>query len=166
MHEGNKRRPGGVLLLAGLMVLLACTRPQAQPPAPPSPLKASAPLVILTNASGQETAVRVELARTRAQRERGLMFRRELAPDAGMLFIFPDESFHRFWMKNTWIPLELIFLNSQKEIVGIVARARPESLDQLSVDRPARFVLEVNAGFSEAQGLAAGDRAKFIGIEE
>jgi hypothetical protein len=110
--------------------------------------------------------VRVELARTRAQRERGLMFRRELAPDAGMLFIFPDESFHRFWMKNTWIPLELIFLNSPKEIVGIVARARPESLDQLSVDRPARFVLEVNAGFSEAQGLAAGDRAKFIGIEE
>lgn len=167
MRVGTKLGPGGFfLLLAGLsLVGLKCTRSSPSPP-PHSAAQPEAAQVVLTTGSGQEVALKVELAWTRAQRERGLMFRRELAPDTGMLFIFPDESEHRFWMKNTWIPLDLIFLDAKKKVVGIIARAAPESLAPLTVGRPSQYVLEVNAGFCAAHGLAEGAQARFIGIRE
>jgi len=153
-------------ILAGLGLILACSRHPAESPAAPPVKPASEPQVIIAARSGPEVAVRVELARTPAQREQGLMYRRELAPDAGMLFIFPEEGFPVFWMKNTLIPLDLIFINAASEVAGIVARARPESLDRLGVARPAKYVLEVNAGFCDLYHITVGARVKLAGTGE
>lgn len=153
-------------ILAGLMGFLACNPKNADQASAQPALPTGSPQVIISNASGQEVIVSVELARTPAQREQGLMHRRELAPDAGMLFIFPEEGFPVFWMKNTLIPLDLIFINAASEVAGIVARARPESLDRLSAARPAKYVLEVNAGFCDMNHITVGARVKLAGLGE
>jgi len=166
MRIGSRRRAGLAGLALGLLLASAsCRKSQPAPAAPEAP-SAAASQVILTTRGGETVTVQVELARTPAQREQGLMYRKELAPDAGMLFIFPAEGFPVFWMKNTLIPLDMIFLSAAGEVAGIVARAKPESLDRLAVDRPAKYVLEVNSGFCDAHHLAVGDRARLAGIEE
>jgi uncharacterized membrane protein (UPF0127 family) len=120
--------------------------------------------VIVETRAGARHAVRVEIARTFAERARGLMERRELAQDAGMLFIFDETSDHAFWMKNTLIPLDMIFAGEDGRIVGIVARAVPGDLTGRSVGAPSRYVLEVNGGWAQAHGVAPGDRLKFENV--
>jgi uncharacterized protein len=110
--------------------------------------------------------VRVELARNEQQRARGLMFRRELARDQGMLFIFDETSEHPFWMHNTLIPLDLIFLGDDRSVVGVVANAAPQTDTQRTVKEPSRYVIEVSGGEAAAHGVAAGTRAVFVAVEE
>jgi uncharacterized membrane protein (UPF0127 family) len=119
------------------------------------------PRVIITTADGRDLAVSVEIADTPAKREFGLQYRRELAPDRGMIFLFPRESMLSFWMKNTPLPLDMIFIGHDLRIVGIVADTTPFSLDARSVSAPSRFVLEVNAGYSRRHGIKPGDRVRF-----
>ena len=95
---------------------------------------------------------------TPQQRALGLMFREELAPDAGMLFLFDREAPRSFWMKNTYIPLDLIFLNDQGVIVSIASDAIPHDESSIPSGRPASAVLEVPAGTAEDLGIAPGDR--------
>lgn len=102
----------------------------------------------------------VELADTAAEREQGLMNRQELAPDAGMLFIFPQEDFYNFWMKDTLMPLDIIWLDENKKIVAINKNAPPcqtNNCPQYSPEAPALYVLEVNAGTAERLNLKKGD---------
>ncbi len=103
----------------------------------------------------------VEVADTSTKRELGLQYRRDLAPDRGMIFLFPTESEHAFWMKNTPIPLDMIFINSDGKIVGIVEQAVPFSLDSRSVPATSRFVLEINGGLSKRHGIKIGDSIRF-----
>ena len=100
----------------------------------------------------------VDLAVTPAQRSRGLMFRETLAEDEGMLFLFAREAPRSFWMKNTYLPLDIIFLDRRGVIVSIAADARP--LDETSIPSglPAAGVLEVLAGTARQLGLEPGDR--------
>jgi uncharacterized membrane protein (UPF0127 family) len=100
----------------------------------------------------------VELARTPAEMERGLMYRDRLAPDHGMLFLYEEERPVSFWMKNTLIPLDLIFADSSGRIVQIAQRAVPLSTALISSDGPVRAVLEVNGGTTDRLGIAVGDR--------
>jgi uncharacterized membrane protein (UPF0127 family) len=94
---------------------------------------------------------------TDAETEVGLMYRKErLSDDEGMLFAFGDDRDHSFWMKNTFISLDLIYLDARGEIVGIIADVPPLSLESRSVGRPSRYVLEVQAGFASRHGLALG----------
>ena len=123
------------------------------------------PEVILENAQGQPVRVRVEVAASSMEREQGLMHRRHLDPDAGMLFVYPFESEQTFWMKNTFIPLDLFFIGNNRRIVGIVENAKPLSLERLQVDMPSKFILEVNAGFRKKHGIREGGPVRFIGIE-
>ena len=113
----------------------------------------------------------VEIARTEKEHSRGLMFRKELPENAGMLFVYPDENYRRFWMKNTYIPLSLAYIDSEGVIFQIEAM---EPLDETPVAsvRPARFVLEVNRGWFRKNGIGIGDRItnlaalyKFLGME-
>ena len=120
--------------------------------------------VVVETRAGARHAVRVELARTPAERARGLMERRELALDAGMLFLFDETSDHAFWMKNTLIPLDMIFAAEDGRIVGIVARAIPGDLTARDVGAPSRYVLEVNGGWAQAHGVAPGDRLRFENV--
>jgi hypothetical protein len=89
------------------------------------------------------------------------MYRRELPPNHGMLFIFPGEKINSFWMKNTPIPLDMIFISHDRKIVGIVHETVPFSLDGRSVSVPSQYVLEINGGLSRRYGFKAGDAVRF-----
>jgi uncharacterized membrane protein (UPF0127 family) len=111
-------------------------------------------------------AVEVEVADTAAARARGLMYRRDLAAAAGMLFIFPEESQQQFWMKNTPLSLDMVFIDANRRIVGIVENAKPFTTTSRGVDAPSKYVLEVHAGFCARHGIATGDRVEFERIAE
>lgn len=102
---------------------------------------------------------KLELAVTPDQTARGLMFRRSMPKQQGMLFFFGEERLVQMWMKNTYIPLDMVFLNSAGRIVHVHKGAVPHSLDVISSQVPARFVLEVNAGEAQQFGLKPGQQA-------
>jgi uncharacterized protein len=99
----------------------------------------------------------VEVADDEAERTQGLMYRDSMAENTGMIFLFPIEEPMSFWMKNTHIPLDIIYINSEKKIVHIAENTKPYSLDQIPSGSPALFVVEVNAGFTKRHGIKVGD---------
>ena len=107
----------------------------------------------------------VELATTPDERALGLMFREHLDPDKGMLFIFEEEGVHPFWMKNTLIPLDIIWISEDKEVVFISKNTQPCKTDicpSINPGKKARYVLEVNGGVSDKIGLNVGDKALIL----
>jgi uncharacterized membrane protein (UPF0127 family) len=100
----------------------------------------------------------VELAITPQQQQQGLMFRRDMASDAGMLFVYRPVRRVSMWMRNTVIPLDMLFIADDGKVVKIVERAVPLSLKTISSDRPVRAVLEMNGGTVKRLGIARGDR--------
>ena len=121
--------------------------------------------VVLRREGRPEVRVRVELARTSEEQARGLMFREHLEGDAGMLFLYPNEDIRRFWMRNTLIPLDMLFISSDNRVVGIVENAEPQTDTVREVAQPSQYVLEVNGGFSAAHGITAGTAVEFRNIE-
>jgi hypothetical protein len=92
------------------------------------------------------------------------MYRRTLAPDEGMLFLFPAEQVQSFWMRNTYVPLDMIFVNSRMEVVGVVENATPLTDTPRTVWKPARYVVEVNAHLARVNGITTGTRVRFEGV--
>jgi len=126
---------------------------------------ARSPKVSIVAASGRSRAeVVVEVADTPARREIGLMYRKSLADNAGMLFVFPKPAYVQFWMRNTSIPLDMIFADEDARVIGIVRNAEPYSETMLTPPGVCKYVLEVNAGFSAKVGLRTGDRLEFRGF--
>ncbi len=123
-------------------------------PTPQEPAEVQ-PLTFVT-ASGPHKFL-VEVMRTDAQRERGLMFRRSLAADHGMLFAFATEESVMMWMKNTYIPHDMIFTDKAGVVVSIIANTTPLSEQILSSGGPVSAVVEVNAGTAAKIGLKRGD---------
>jgi uncharacterized membrane protein (UPF0127 family) len=115
-------------------------------------------------ANGKPFTVLVEVADTADTQTRGLMYRQKLEPDHGMIFLFEDERSHSFWMKNTQISLDMIFIGRSGDIVGIHPNAEPLSLAPIDVGKPSRAVLEVAGGYAAAHGIAAGDRVTYRNI--
>ena len=115
--------------------------------------------VVLETASGPHS-FSVEIADTTATRTRGLMFRRQMAPDRGMLFDFKRPELLSFWMKNTYISLDMVFIAGNGRVNFIARETTPESTDLISPPDRARFVLEVVAGTADRIGLKVGDRAR------
>lgn len=127
---------------------------------------AAAPVAPRTDASVELHGHRftAELATTPAQQEHGLMERATLAPDHGMLFVFPDEQPRTFWMKNTLIPLDILFFDAARRLVAIQAEAQPCRADPCPLYPsavPARYVLELNAGTAARLGIRMGDVITF-----
>ena len=125
----------------------------------------SAPTVVLRPEGRPEVRVRVEVARTEPEHAKGLMFREHLDADAGMLFVYEDESIRAFWMKNTLIPLDMLFISADHHVVGIVENAEPQTETVRQVDRPAQYVLEVNGGFSAAHGITEGTAVEIRNVD-
>jgi uncharacterized membrane protein (UPF0127 family) len=117
------------------------------------------PLIIET-AAGLNLAFQVELARTEAEREQGLMYRDKLAADAGMLFIYPTERPVAFWMKNTLIPLDMLFIKRDGTILMIAERTIPLSEATVPSGGPVTAVLEINGGVASHLGIRPGDRVE------
>ena len=114
-----------------------------------------------------ENCFSVELARTPEERARGLMFREYLDADKGMLFIFENEGEHAFWMKNTLIPLDIIWINSTGSVVFISPDTQPCQTvlcPTISNDKNALYVLELNAVTAEKIGLNISDKIELSGI--
>jgi uncharacterized protein len=119
-------------------------------------------------AAGQDTieivtrtgvhAFSVELATNTAERAVGLMFRKELPEGRGMLFDFHEDQPVQFWMHNTYIPLDMVFIAGDGRVVHVAHDAKPMSDDLIPSGRPARAVLEVIAGTARKFGIAPGDR--------
>ncbi len=99
----------------------------------------------------------VEVADTEAKREQGLMFRRSISDDHGMIFLFDGEQEITMWMKNTYIPLDMVFIGNDWRVSHIAYDAEPFSTDVISSMRPASRVLEIGAGQAKKLGLAVGD---------
>ncbi|MDE2070935.1 MAG: DUF192 domain-containing protein [Gammaproteobacteria bacterium] len=103
----------------------------------------------------------VKIANTDAERERGLMFRTHMPADHGMLFVFPDSGPRYFWMKNTLIPLDIIFFDAHQRLINVSADTPPCKADPCPTyasTAPAEYVLELNAGMAAKLGLKPGDR--------
>jgi uncharacterized membrane protein (UPF0127 family) len=103
----------------------------------------------------------VEVADTREKQALGLMFRESMPPDHGMLFIFPREAPRSFWMKNTRIPLDIMYFNAELELVSMSQNTPPcrtRRCPSYPSALPAKFVLELNAGLASELGVATGDR--------
>jgi uncharacterized membrane protein (UPF0127 family) len=145
------RRLGSVaaVLIALLLPMLAAAQGQLQ-----TFQKAE---LAIASASGKHRFT-VELALTPEQMSQGLMFRRQLAPDAGMLFDYGRNQPASFWMKNTLIPLDMLFIAGDGKIAAIHERAVPLSLEPITSPVPVRAVLELNGGTASRLGLKPGDR--------
>ncbi|MFT4831277.1 MAG: uncharacterized membrane protein (UPF0127 family) [Psychroserpens sp.] len=100
----------------------------------------------------------IEIAESDYETATGLMYRKSMEEKQGMLFIFPDVAMHSFYMKNTEIPLDLIFIDDKLKIASFQKEARPFDETGLSSQVPIKYVLEINAGLVDQWGLAIGDR--------
>jgi uncharacterized protein len=145
-------RARGMLLLAAIAVGAAGTACKtAQTPAP----------TVTIDTGERKIPFRVELAVTPQEHERGLMYREHLDPDAGMLFISDSPRRQVFWMKNTLIPLDMIFIGADWRIAGIVENAEPKTLTAREVAAPSQYVLEIGGGLSARYGIRAGQSVDF-----
>jgi len=151
-------RPVLLLLVAGIFTGLFGLRAGAQ-----LQRFATSELTIVSSTGPHHFAV--EVAKTPEQMEQGLMFRRDMAPDSGMLFEYPAPTVATMWMRNTLIPLDMLFVDAQGRIINIHERAVPLSLEVISAAAPVRAVIELNGGTASRLGIAPGDlvRHPFFG---
>ncbi len=120
-------------------------------------------LVIATD-EGQRV-FQVEIADEPQERSKGLMFRRKMAPEHGMLFDYGEEQPASFWMSNTYIPLDMIFVKADGTIESIAERTTPMSERSIRSQGPVRYVLEINGGLSDELGIGPGDSVSGPAIE-
>lgn len=134
----------------------AVSIPASMPPPPP-------PQVVFKTAAG-DVAVRVEVAATERARHRGLMFRERLAPGRGMLFVFGHPRVQTFWMHNTLIPLDMVFLDDKLRVVGVVAQATPRTDTPRGVGVPSQYVVEVPGGWAAEHRVEPGVAARLVSV--
>jgi len=159
-------------LLLTVLVIASCERPAKTDPQPgsdsptptPTPTPANGPKVVITTPSGDVT-VNVEVVATEAKIERGLMYRQAMALDAGMLFLLPEIKDWTFWMRNTLIPLDMIFIRDNLTIAGIVENAEPKTETLRQVGEPSHYVLEVNGGWTKAHGVTKDQKVRFANVQ-
>lgn len=129
---------------------------------PPTP--ANGARVVLEPPGHDPVVVHVEVANTDPLRQRGLMYRETLGADSGMIFVFDRSEHLVFWMHNTLVPLDMIFITSEMRVLGVVENATPQTDDGREVPGESKYVLEVNGGFARRNGIGAGTLVRFEGI--
>jgi uncharacterized membrane protein (UPF0127 family) len=124
------------------------------------------PEVVLATRAGEQH-VKVEIARSDPERQRGLMYRQKLEPGRGMIFLFEHPEKLKFWMKNTYIPLDMIFITADKRVAYVEENAEPLTLQSRGPDNEGetQFVLEVPGGWARAHGVERGVAVKFVDID-
>ncbi|MBN1213559.1 MAG: DUF192 domain-containing protein [candidate division Zixibacteria bacterium] len=115
--------------------------------------------LIFTDKNGDTlVSIDIEIADDDAERRIGMMFREDMEEEQGMFFIFPAEEIRSFWMRNTYLPLDMIFINRDNDIVTIRKNTVPLTENSYFSTGPAIYVIEVNAGFADRHGVRVGDR--------
>ena len=160
------------VLFASLLLVVGCGGQKSEPSSEasseasatstttPESLRRSS--VSITNTEGEMVVVRVEVATTTAEKQRGLMGRTALSEDAGMLFVFDREQQLSFWMKDTLIPLSIAYINDSGRIVDIQDMQPLDETPHLSAE-PAKYALEVNQGFFNEHGVEVGNKVSLPG---
>jgi len=157
----------GILLIIGLSLYLVFLNFLQQNNNEKSKVKAytsidfvkNGELTFLSSAEEYISKIDIEIAEDDDSRENGLMYRDKMKADRGMFFVFPFDSMQSFWMRYTLIPLDIIFVNSQNEIVTIHKDAVPfDEEGRYASTKPAQFVIEVNAGYTDSLGINEGDK--------
>ena len=113
--------------------------------------------LVITSDSGQQVKIDIQIAKTEFDRQLGLMYRKSMEENQGMLFIFPDVQVRSFWMRNTEIPLDMIFISPSKTILNIAKNTTPYADISYSSSGPAKYVLEVKGGFADRHNISSGD---------
>jgi uncharacterized membrane protein (UPF0127 family) len=140
---------------------LACNTP----PAMTGQSTAETPSVLFYAGAG-EVQYYLELAKDDAERRRGLMFRPWMQEDWGMIFLYPDERPLSFWMQNTFIPLDMVFVDSDAMVVGVVANAEPLTTTSRAVEGVSQYVIELNGGQAALHGIEAGVRCELLNLPD
>ena len=144
-----------------LVIVAACSSNRARDPA--ADVAPSVNRIPVSVATEQALMIfQAEIADTPFERSKGLMFRESLGPKEGMLFLFPKEAPLSFWMRNTLISLDMIFIRSDRTILGIVQNATPKTDTSRSVPGLSQFVLELPGGTCARLGIKAGQIVKFM----
>ena len=148
---------------------LSTALPQPAPTCPPDPkpseiatLYGHGDLSFVTP-DGKDHKFKVEIAKTEDAQQRGLMYRTSLAEDAGMIFVFPDPHPATFWMHNTCIPLDMLYVTKEGIIAGILEQVPTLNDAPRGIKCPVAHVLELNAGWARAHGIAPGMKLKIEG---
>jgi uncharacterized protein len=123
------------------------------------------PKVVITGPRG-DLEVKVEVVATPAKIQKGLMFRQHLPLDTGMLFLMNEEREWPFWMRNTLIPLDMLFIASDMKVAGIVENAEPLTESLRTIGKPSLYVLEVNGGWAKSNGVTAGAQVRFDSVKQ
>lgn len=140
-------------------------RPATAPVGADAPAAARKATITIGSPTGALT-LQAEVVKSEAAVERGLMYRQHLPIDEGMLFLMGQARDHTFWMHNTLIPLDMIFIRQDLTIAGVVENATPRTDDVRHVGQPSFYVLEVNGGWCAAHGVKAEAKVTFAGIDD
>ncbi|MCX6145376.1 MAG: DUF192 domain-containing protein [Ignavibacteriales bacterium] len=160
----------GTILLILVLVAVLTIQPGGKPVSTYTPrAEPSQPTAYMFKKQGelrfltpkQDFIVDIELAQNDSQRQLGLMYRDTLAENQGMLFVFDNEEVRAFWMKNTILSLDMIFVNAHNEIVTIHKYTTPYSEESYESTKPAKYVIEVNAGYADKRKISVGDRVSW-----
>lgn len=167
-REERARRNVPLLRIAAFWILLsACgmSGPSDAPPPPPAVQAAAGPRVILPDGF----VVAVEIAADDVTRQQGLMYRDRLPEGTGMLFFFPQSGIYPFWMKNTRIPLDIIWIDEERRVVHLARNVPPCKADpcpSYPPEAPARYVLELSGGEAAKHAVEPGVVLRFEGVED
>lgn len=142
-----------VLLIAAISGLYFFFQSRAQ---------ASIVRAVFENGAQTSAVVRLEVAAGESERQKGLMFRKSMAPDHGMLFVFKDEGVRTFWMKDTFIPLDIIFVDKEWKVAGMLTDVPVLNSEKRGIEKPSRYVIELNAGAAARLGVREGSRVRVV----
>lgn len=149
------------LMILGILAWLWTQIPKTNDIAEP-PFKKEGTLSFVNGNTGAVLkSIDIEVAADDAEREQGLMYRKSMEDSQGMLFIMERNEQQGFWMKNTYIPLDIIFVGEDSTIVNIHKNTKPHNTTSLPSAGPAKYVVEVNGGWTSANGVTKGDKITF-----
>lgn len=141
------------------MTITSCSFAQEENAAiSPTSTETEKEIITIQTPDGEEYTFHIELALTKAEQSVGLMYRTFMADDAGMLFIFDDEAMRNFWMKDTYIPLDMLFISKDGTIHHIHSHAKPQDTTRITSKKPSFAVLELNGGTTDKLGIKVGDK--------
>jgi uncharacterized protein len=156
----------GIVILAVILFLIIQPFSKKESADTEYMFKKDGELTFTDSLNNQKTKIDIQIANNDFDRELGLMFRKQMDENKGMLFIFPDEARQSFWMRNTLISLDMIFVNALNKIVTIHRNTQTLSDQSYPSSAPAKYVIEVNGGYCQKHGINEGDKINFIELNQ
>lgn len=154
-----------IILLAAVLYVIFKPSPKTETTDTEYMFKKEGELTFTDSLGNSKCKIDIELADNEFDRQLGLMFRKQMDMDKGMLFIFPVEELQSFWMRNTFISLDMIFVDANKKIVTIHPNTQTLSDQSYPSTKPALYVIEVSAGFTSKYNIHEGDKINYIVLE-